>query len=254
MAKGVSIKFKSYQETVLSLFKVIKLSDELKKYKRIVIKPSLRQAYTKNTEVQIVEEIVKYCLANKSADSEVIIAEGSDGDETGEIFEIFGYNKLSEKYSLGMVDLNNADVDELINGEFSRFDVIHFPKILEDSFVISVVPLTEDEESGIYGSLANMLGAFPSKYYKGFFSRAKSKIRKWPIRYSIHDILKCKMPNLAVVDASLQGLMLAGQPLEVDKQSAKLLGKEWKSIDHLRLVEESFAVKKDVPKSEIKPA
>lgn len=245
MVKGISVKFKSYKETIPGLFKVIKLADELQKYKRIVIKPSLRQAHTKNTEVQLVEQVLRYCLIHKGPDSEIIIAEGSDGDDTDEVFESSNFKRLAERYSIGLIDLNKAEVEECVNDEFSRFDKIYFPKLLKDSFIISIVPLAEDDETEIYGSLANMLGAFPSKYYKGFFSSIKSKIRKWPIKYSIHDILKCKMPNLAIVDASAQGKILAGQPLEVDKQSAKLLGKEWKSIDHLRLLDESFSLTKN---------
>ena len=69
----------------------------------------------------------------------------------------------------------------------------------------------------------------------------KNKIRKWPIKYSIHDILKCKMPNFAIIDASKQGYILAGLPIEIDKQAVKLLGTDWKSVAHLKLVDESFS-------------
>ncbi|MDP1695321.1 MAG: DUF362 domain-containing protein [archaeon] len=245
MTKGVSVKFNSYSATVPALLKVIKLQDELKKHQRIIIKPSLRQVYTKNTEIKLVEAVLRFCLEHKSPDTELLIAEGSDGEDTGEMFEIFGYKKLAERYSVGLVDLNESEVEEKVNSEFSRFDKIYFPKILLDSFVISLVPLADDEETEIHGSLANMLGAYPAKYYKGFLSKSKSKIRKWPLKYSIYDIIKCKVPNLAVVDASSKGVLLAGQPLEVDKQAAKLLEKDWKQVGYLRLVNEMFTIKKD---------
>ena len=90
-----------------------------------------------------------------------------------------------------------------------------------------------------------MLGAFPADYYSGFFSSKKSKIRKHPIKYSIHDILKCKMPDFTIIDASEKGIILAGRPLEMDKQAARLLEKDWKSISHLRLVDETFAEEGD---------
>jgi len=121
-----------------------------------------------------------------------------------------------------------------------KFESIMYPKILKESFVISLPVLFHDDELEITGSLANMLGAFPGSMYSGFFTRKKSKIRKFPIKYAIHDIIKCKMPNLAIVDASSKGHILVGQPLEVDKQSSKLLGLEWKSIQHLRLVSEAL--------------
>lgn len=242
MVKGISVKFKSYHESVPAILKVIKLDKELKKHSRIIIKPSLRHAYAKNTEVALVEEILKYCLAHKSPDAQIFIAEGSDGDETDEVFDIFGYKKLAEKYGIGLIDLNSAELHEVIDGEFQKFEKIIYPKILLDSFIISAVPLAEDEEADIYGSLANMLGAFPASAYQGFFSRGKNKIRKWPIKYSIHDILKCKMPNLAVIDARDKGMLLAGQPLEIDKQAARLLGKDPRQISHLRIVEEAVAI------------
>ena len=55
------------------------------------------------------------------------------------------------------------------------------------------------------------------------------------------------MPNLAIIDASEKNVLLAGQPIEVDKQAAKLLGKDWKQVGHLRLIDEMLSVKKDVP-------
>ena len=86
-----------------------------------------------------------------------------------------------------------------------------------------------------------MLGAYPSDYYQGIFSKSKNKIRKWPVKFAIHDLLKCKMPEFTVIDASEQGVILAGIPLDMDKQAVKLLGKEWNSISYLRLIQDSFS-------------
>ena len=63
------------------------------------------------------------------------------------------------------------------------------------------------------------------------------------MKYAIHDILKCKMPDFAVIDSSEKGLILAGIPKDIDKQAAKILGMEWKNVDYLRLIEESFQEK-----------
>jgi hypothetical protein len=154
-----------------------------------------------------------------------------------------GYKKLAEKYSIGLIDLNNAESEEMQNGDFLKFDSIMYPKILLESFVISLPKIAVDPELEMIGSLSNMIGAFPLRYYKGLFSSDKTKIRRWPIKYSLHDILKCKVPELAIIDASEKGAILAGVPFEMDKQAAKLLGKEWRSISHLRLYEESFSGK-----------
>jgi len=241
MAKGVSIKFRTYQDTIPRLIGLIKLEKELQKHDKIVLKPSLKNHEVQNTPAEFVEEVLKYCLEHKKPEAQILIAEGSDGEQTMEMFESSGYKALSEKYNIGLIDLNEAEVEEIQDGEFMKFESISYPRILIDSFVISLPKLSEDSESEMQASLSSMLGAFPSKYYQGIFARKKSKIRKWPIKFSIHDILRCKMPNFAIIDASEQGAIIAGVPLDMDKQAAKLLGKEWKSISYLRLVDESFS-------------
>ena len=53
------------------------------------------------------------------------------------------------------------------------------------------------------------------------------------------------MPNFTIIDASEHGQIIAGLPFEVDKQAANLLGKEWKSIPHLKLINESIPLEKN---------
>lgn len=240
MVKGASIKFKSYQESLPRLLELLKVQAELKKYNKIILKPSLKNPDS-STPLAFTEAVLKFCLENKNPVTEIFIAEGADGEDTMELFESLGYQNLAEKHSIGLIDLNNTETEEIINDDFLKFNEINYPKILLESCIISLPILKEDEETEISDSLSNMLGAFPSQHYSGFFSLKKNKIRKWPIKYSIHDILKCKMPNFTVIDASNHGQILAGLPLEIDKQAAKLLGKEWRSIQHLKLIEESFS-------------
>ncbi len=251
MAKGVSIKFRSYKETIPKLLTLIKLNNELKKHNKIVLKPSLRNEKTRNSDVTFVESVLQYCLEHKNSDAQVFIAEGSDGANTIEMFDKRGYRELSEKYSIGLIDLNTTEVEQIQDGEFLKFEKIMYPKILLDSFIISLPVLSDDSDIEVQGSLSNMIGAFPSDYYQGIFSKSKNKIRKWPVKFAIHDILKCKTPEFSVIDASENGVILAGIPLDMDKQASKLLGKDWKSISHLRLIDESFSQKEDDVKSKL---
>ncbi len=241
MAKGISVKFKSYLETIPRMLEVLKLEKELQKHNKIVLKPSIKNSSSNNTSPEFVEEILKFCSKNKNPNAEIFIAEGSDGEDTMELFESLGYKSLAERYSVGLIDLNNTEVEEVINGDFLKFNKIFYPKILLESFVISLPKLSEDAETVVAGALSNMLGAFPARFYKGFLSRTKSKIRNWPMKYSIHDILKCKLPDLAIIDASDKGSILVGRPLEMDKQAVKLLSKDWKSVPYIRLIDESFS-------------
>jgi uncharacterized protein (DUF362 family) len=240
MAKGVAIKFKSYEETVPKLLHLIKLDKELGKHNKIILKVHLEEDTAKNTPKQFVENVLKYCMENKGEGTEFYIAEGADGADTMDLFEKNGYQRLAEQYSVGLLDLNTVEVEEVIDSEFLKFQNIKFPKILFDSFVISLPKLMEDAETDMQGSLSIMTGAYPAKFYSGIFSRGKNKIRKWPIKYSIYDILVCKRPELAIIDASEKGVVLAGIPFEMDKQATKLFGKEWRTVQYLKLIDESY--------------
>ncbi|MBI2452493.1 DUF362 domain-containing protein [Candidatus Pacearchaeota archaeon] len=239
MAKGASIKFQSYEESIPRLLDLLKLQRELRKHEKIVLKSYLTNDSEKSVSKDFLEAVLKFCIDNKNPLTEVFIAEGADGSDTTELFDSLGYKKLAEKYSIGLIDLNEAETEEIENPNFTNFETIHYPQILKESFVISLSKLAEDEELSMLGSLSSMLGAFPAHHYKGFLSRGKNKIRKSPIKYSIHDIVHCKMPEFAVVDASEQGLILAGLPIEIDKQSAKILGKHWQNIPHIKLIDET---------------
>jgi uncharacterized protein (DUF362 family) len=242
MVKGVSIKFRSYEETIPKLLELIKFGEELKKHNRIVLKPYVDpENAEKSTSVAFLESIIKFAMENKNPGTEIVIAEGCDGFDSMEVFDELGYRDLSEKYDVGLVDLNESETDELERDDFLRFDNIHYPRILMNSFVISLPRLHNDEKTDLRSSLSAMVGAFPAKYYRGFFSKGKNKINKWPFKYQVHDILKCKMPDFAILDASKNGLILAGQALEMDKKGAKVLGKEWQSVGYLKLVDDSFS-------------
>lgn len=238
MVKGVAVRFENYEQTIPKLLDVIKFQDEIRKHEKIVLKPNLANgSISESTSPGFVEQVLKFIMQNKNPETEVLIAEGCDGQDTLEVFEEQGYSGIAEKYGVGLVDLNSTETEEINNEEFAHFDSIHYPKVLLDSFIISLPRLDKSEETSISASLSNMTGAFPSKNYRSFFSKTKNKLRNIPLEYQIHDIAKCKMPNFALIDASETGRILAGQPLEMDKKAAELLGMNWSNIEHLNLME-----------------
>lgn len=241
MVKGVAVKLKSYEETIPQILKLIKLDEELRKHEKVVLKPNLIPGFPEiSTKPEFLEQVLNFCIKNKNPGTEIFIAEGCDGEDTPEVFEEFGFSELSEKYGVGLIDLNYSETEEIENFDFLKFDSIIYPKILLESLVISIPQLGTNDETGISASLDNMIGVFPSKHYKSFFSGTKNKLSKYPLKYQIHDVLKCKMPDLAIIEAPEINSILIGQPLEMDKQSAKSLGLNWKNLPHLRLIDESF--------------
>ena len=242
MARGVAVKLKSYQETIPRLLEVIKLGEEIKKHDKIVLKPGLfGDDIERSTNLEFLEQVLKFCSENKNPGAEIFIAEGCDGHDTSDIFDDQGYEKLAEKYGIGLIDLNQTETQEVANPDFLGFDMIHYPSLLLNSFVISLPKLKKDEESLMFSSLDNMLGAFPAKHYKGFFSSRKNKLRNINRSHQVHDIVLCKSPDFSIIDASEYGTLIAGQPLEMDKQAAKALGHNWEEIDHLKLLEETLS-------------
>src|SRR3989344_3362446 len=161
MAKGASIKFQSYSESIPKLLSILNLQKELKKYDKIVLKPYL-SGLGDHTPAEFTEQVLKFCIENKNPVAEIFIAEGADGYDTTELFQNLGYTTLAEKYSIGQIDLNNTETEEIKDGFFLRFQEINFPKILSESFVISIPRLFKNGEFDVIASLSNMLGAFPS--------------------------------------------------------------------------------------------
>ena len=240
MAKGLSIKFTSYEKSVPKVLELVNLQKELKKYDNIVIKVPLNPDSENKLSLEFLESVLKFVIMNKNPISSVYIAEGADGGDTIELFEKEGYSSLSEKYGVGLLDLNTAETEEIRDGEFLELQEIQYPKLLLNSFILSLSKTTHSNFLGIEGSLSSMIGAYPANYYRGFFSKGKSKLTKYNIKNVIHDILKCKMPDFAVVDASNEGMILAGLPLEMDKQASRLINLDWRSIQYLRLLDEAL--------------
>jgi uncharacterized protein (DUF362 family) len=248
MAKGAALKFTTYEETVPKLLGLVNLAKELPKHDKVVLKVSIKSddpENPENTNVQFVEEVLKYCLQNKNPITEVFIAEGADGYDTLELFDSLGYRQIAEKYSIGLVDLNKTETDAVEMYKLLKFDKVMYPTILKESFIISLPSLAQSEECLVSASLSNMLGAYSARHYKGFFSKTQNKIRQWPIKYAIHDILMCKMPEFAIIDASSKGKIFAGIPLDMDKAAVKLMGISSTNVPYLSFIDETFTGKEE---------
>jgi len=243
------IKFSNYEKSIPELLDSLNFGRNVAKEEKIILKPNLTcfKEFPTTTHPKFVEEIIKY-IRKYNQKAKIIIAEGSGGDPTEKCFQELEYGVLSEKYNIPLINLNTAETLRIEKPEFKKFDFIDYPKLLLDGFLISLPVLKEHIEATVTISLKNMLGCYPSKHpHKDW----KAEMHKWHIDYSIHDIIVCQYPDFAICDASVGqmkneihgipkefNLLLAGEPLELDKRGAVILGHNWEKIRHLVFIDE----------------
>ena len=124
------------------------------------------------------------------------------------------------------------------------------PKIAFDSYIISVPVLKAHSLSGITGTLKNMMGFAPPKYYSGKFGTWKKAAFHGQMQQSIIDLNKYLVPHLSVMDCSigLADFHLGGpeckpavnkiiakyNPWETDWEACKMLGLNPETIAHVK--------------------
>lgn len=248
----VKVPFTSYEESVKKVFDQINVRDILFDQSLILIKPNLINAspHPVTTPVECCEAIIRYIQSCSKAD--IVIAEGC-GDpslETPEVFHRLGYTSISDRYDISLVDLNEAPLSKLENKDCLCFPEMHLPDIVFTHYIISVPVLKAHSLSIITGSMKNMIGLAPPKYYSGNFGTWKKAVFHQDMHQAIIDLNRYRRADLTLMDATI-GLadyhlggahcdphvnqLIAGfDPLEVDREAAGLLGIDWKNVPHLK--------------------
>jgi len=247
----VAIDFCSYSDSVPEAFEKIGAAGILADQTAILIKPNLINTSPPpvTTPVECCEAVIEYVRTCSAA--HITIAEGC-GDaslETEEIFDILGYRDLANRHAVSLVDLNTAPLKRLENKTLSVFSEIYLPEIAFSHFIISLPVLKAHSLAGITGTMKNMIGLAPPKFYSEGLRGWKKSVFHHNLQQAIIDLNQYRTPDLSMIDASI-GLadfhlggrhcsppvkkIIAGfSPLEVDRQAAMLLGLDWEKIPHL---------------------
>jgi uncharacterized protein (DUF362 family) len=214
----------------------------------IIIKPNIVQLSPPpvTTDVRVVEGIVKALREYDIRD--IMIAEGSGLGETMSNFNSLGFGRLGVR----LVDLDKERTVTLRVANFHVWDELIVPEILLNTFIISVPVLKEHSMCDVTISLKNMVGILPERDYSGYWTFKKSQIHRHNPDGCIADIVSLIRPDWAIVDATvgMRGSHLGGtlitpplnliygstDPLEADIYGCSLLGKNWKEVEHLRLI------------------
>ena len=254
MNEIAQIEFVSYGESIPKVLDAINAGGILKQQAAVLIKPNLVNSspFPITTAPECVEAIIGYVRSCSQAS--IVIGEGcGDADiETSEVFDRLGYQDLARRHDVELVDLNRAPLERLTNGDCPVFPYMYLPQIAMSHFLFSVPVLKAHSFSEITGTLKNMIGLAPPKYYSGQYGTWKKAVFHNRMHQSIIDLNRYRTPDLSLMDATVGmpdfhlggahcdpplGKLIAGfDPVEVDRRAAGLLGLEWASIGHLAAV------------------
>ncbi|MFW9880995.1 MAG: DUF362 domain-containing protein, partial [Candidatus Thorarchaeota archaeon] len=127
---------------------------------KILIKPNLTMPFSPKTAIctspQVVEGIIKYLQDLGIKD--IVIGEGSGATEDmSEIFEIIGYNRLSKKYNIPLVNLNRDKPVRLkiTNGRSLKY--ITVANSILDRYIINVPKMKTHRLTEVTLAMKNMV-------------------------------------------------------------------------------------------------
>ena len=245
------VDFYSYHESIAEALDAINAGETFAQQSAILLKPNLINAspHPVTTPADCCEAVIEYIRS--CSDASIVIAEGC-GDAhlgTDEVFDLLGYRDLARRYGVDLVDLNTAPLRKLENNNCSFFSEIYLPEIAYTHFMLSIPVLKAHSLAQITGTLKNMVGLAPPKYYGDRFGGWKKSIFHNNMQQSIIDLNRYRSPDLSVMDASvgLADFHLGGRhcsppvkkiiagfnALQVDRQAADFLGLDWRQIQHL---------------------
>ncbi len=244
--------FISYKESIPKALDAIGAQEIITAQKKLLMKPNCINSSPPpvTTPVECVEAIIEY-IRSCNPTAEIVVGEGcgSSSKETDEVFAALGYDKMAKRQGVGLVDLNYMPLRKLENRRCPVFPTMYLPEIAFSHFIISVPVLKAHSLADYTGTLKNMMGFAPPKYYAGQYGSWKKAVFHGSMQQSIIDLVSYRKPDLSIIDATI-GLsdfhlggpecdppvnkIIAGvDPWEVDRQGAKLLGMDWRRIRHL---------------------
>jgi len=229
------------------------LAERLKDVRQVLLKPNLVEPKPPpvTTPVECAAAVVEW-LSRHAPHCRVIIAEGCGAKEmdTGSCFEALGYSELARLRGVELLDLNTAPSVTIKNPACRRWPEITLPRILFESFLISLPVLKAHTLAGVTLTMKNMMGAPPPAVYQQGGHWKKASFHQG-IQEAIFDLNRYRAPDCTILDATIGmsqahlwgptcdppvNLLVAGyDPVAVDAYGCSLLGKEWSSIGHIRM-------------------
>ncbi len=243
--------FTSWQESVPRLLDATGLPDRLAAEKRIIIKPNLVEPLKPpiTTPVELIAALVDFIHASLPH-LEIIIGEGcgSSSKNTWQIFDTLGYSKLADRTGVTLLDLNEAPLVHMQDSKCGRWPEMYLPRIVFESFLISVPVLKAHSLAGVTLTMKNMMGLVPPAHYQQGGHWKKAAFHQ-NIQEAVFDLNRYRTPDFTLLDATIgmqeahlwgptcdppPNRLAAGyDPVAMDSYGCSLLGIKWNSVGHL---------------------
>jgi len=245
------------EQMAIKLLEAIRPEEEIDKKALIGIKPNLVVAKPSSsgatTSPEIVAGIIEY-LKSKGHDN-IVILEGSwVGDRTWEAFKVCGYEDLSRRYNVPLVDLQKDKYKSYeING--MRINICDYAAKVD--YLINVPVLKGHCQTNITCALKNMKGCIPDSEKRKFHTMGLHK----PIA-CLNKLIK---QSLIVVDGMNGDLnfeeggnpvqmnrIIAGKdPVLIDAYAAHLMGFSIDEVPYITMAEAIGVGSADLSKADI---
>jgi uncharacterized protein (DUF362 family) len=244
------VDFRGYQKSVPALMSLLEAGPRLASAERVVIKPNLVNASPPpvTTPVALVAAIAEYVRSVSKA--RIVIAEGCGAALYGteRPFRKLGYLKLADSMGLGLVDLNHSELVKLNDTRCQIYPDFMMPRLVMESFLISVPVLKRHSLAKVTLTMKNMMGCAPPKHYGGFWKKSKfhHSLHRAVFEMNLH-----RAPDFTILDGSVgmakshlggpkcmppvERLVGGFDPVAVDACGAELLCVDWREVDHIDL-------------------
>lgn len=233
-------KSENEQQSIISALELLPVDKIIRKGDRVVITPNWVKSKPPHTGTVVgpetLRELIQYIKRFKPR--EVIIATGSGGDDTRNVFEKIGYDKIIRDEDVKFIDLNYGPYTE-IELDHHIIKKTKINKLIEDMDVlISFTQLKQHEEATISASIKNIALGWPPAEIHGFPKKQTgihedlhgfivAMAKKIPIDIAIVSVDKAMIgtgpSDGKAVDT--EGLVIAStDPVAADAIGARLLG------------------------------
>ncbi|MBO4446374.1 MAG: DUF362 domain-containing protein [Clostridia bacterium] len=185
-------------------------TDELGKYKQVLIKPNLvfvyhnvtldKDDYPESTDPRVFEAVVSYI---KQYNENIIIVESSGKPyPTRTAFKAAGYDKIAKYYGTGLVAMELEPVVRYYLPKAEVMKEVYLPEILDkvvrgEAYYISVPKMKTNLYTGVTLGFKNAMGTIP------YFLRERN--HNYDIDKKLADLLYLFKPDLTVIDGIIGG-------------------------------------------------